>query len=677
MSLSWYWFVLVRCCLRFASNSELAFPLVIHNKTSMKKSSFKPSSLNGLLLSLTLISGCAVHPVPARSDTAPATAATPEKKLIWHGWGTPSAQDIRDNWREFDKLPFDGFSVVVPVDSSKPVTGDGSSQNRLGWNIFKNTPLKIEQFRPAIADIKTAQWKHINSLFLPVATSSFGQDENLNWFDDARWKTINNNWQVLFTIAKDAGMKGILFDPEHYDYSNVGAELFSYQDHRAKRADKSFAEYNVIAKRRGRELMQSVSTIYPDATMFCIYAYDLALYDAQLGKTGANGRYALLPAFLDGMLEGANPRTQWTDGWEFAYGYKQRAQFLEGYHSVRNKAAQFAGNPDLYAQKMRAGFGLMMDYNSNKNWSATDITHNHFSPAEWKNSVEQALRVSDEYVWIYTQAPTFYPRRDMPDAYFQATVDGRAASLKPEPVYLNAPIDNKKTATTTPATQPVASPATPANIVAASDPPSGPNLVSDADFEATRVVKDSNQPVGWYLQSWDKSVEEDDPAWLNGSAIVEGPAHSGKSSYKFVVSDKVYAKYGEGATARTVYRMGAIKSKNIPVNTGDKLAFSFWYKANDMKGAGDFVVQFHKTGTNEKMEQPIANGSRVQFNETRVWRELGPDPKITGDENGWRKVEVRNLLVPNGYKVAQLVLKIQGTQPGDYMYVDDVSLARE
>jgi hypothetical protein len=628
----------------------------------MKKLTFKPSLFHIFLLGSIALCGCASTPSPAHSDEA-----APKKKLIWHGWGAPSARDVREHWRELDKLPLDGFSVVLPVDPNKPVTGDGSSQNRLGWNVFGAKPLHIENFRTSIDDLKSAQWKNISAIFLPVASSSQGQDQGLSWFDDARWKTINDNWRVLFTIAKESGCKGILFDPEHYDYK---PELFNYQHHFEVRDKRSFEEYSAVAKRRGRELMQSVKDVYPDATMFCIFAYDLALYDAQQGKTGAAGRYALLPSFLDGMLEGADPRTKWLDGWEFAYGYKQRAQFLEAYHSIHSKAAQYAGDRDLYAEKMRAGFGLMLDYNSNRKWSADDISHNHFSPADWKNAVEQALRVSDEYVWIYTQAPNFFPRQNLPESYLQATAEGRAAAQRPQSVYLNAPVDNQpaKPAATAPA-----QPAAPAKVVAASTPPSGPNLLSDASFEETRLVQDSKQPVGWYLQSWDKPVEEDDPVWLNGSGIVSEQAHSGKNSYKFVVSDKVYAKYG----ANTVYRMGAIKSKNIPVAAGDKLAFSFWYNAADMKGTGDFVVQFHKTGTTEKIENPIANGSRVQFDATRAWREIGPDAHITAQANGWNKVEVRNIPVPDGYKVAEVMLKILGTHSGDYLYLDDVALARE
>jgi hypothetical protein len=629
----------------------------------MKNSTLKSSALKAVLLTSLALCGCASTPVPAQE-------AAPTKKLIWHGWGIPSANDVRGNWREFDKMPLDGFSVVIPIDPTKPVTGDGSSGNRLSWNVFGDKAFKIEQFRASIDDLKAAQWKNINAIFLPVSPSSYAQDQNLSWFDDARWKTINNNWQVLFTIAKQSGCKGVLFDPEAYDYSHLGAELFSYQDHRAKRANKPFEEYSRVARRRGRELMQSVKEIYPDAAMFCIFAYDLALYDAQLGKTGENGRYALLPSFLDGMLEGADSRTQWLDGWEFAYGYKTRAQFLEGYHSVRNKSAQYSGVPDLYAAKMRAGFGLMMDYNSWQKWSATDISHNHFSPTEWKNSVEQALRVSDEYVWIYTHAPNFITKENLPDAYLQATKDGRAAAQKPQKVYLNAPVDNQKPVAKTDAP---AAPQPATKIAATSTPPTGTNLLEDAGFEEARDLQGSKQPVGWYLQSWDKSVEADDAVWQNGSGIVSDRAHSGKNAYKFTVSDKLYAKYGEN----TVYRMGAIKSKNLPVTAGEKLAFSFWYQASDMKGTGDFVVQLHKTGTTEKIDQPILPIARVQFNETRAWRELGPDAKITAQENGWNKVEVRNIAVPVGYKVAQLVLKIQGKTPGDYLYLDDVALARE
>lgn len=589
-----------------------------------------------------------------------AQESAPRKKLIWYGWNMPLSYEIPKLWPEIDKLPLDGLVIDVPVDPSKPARGNNTTGNRLGWSIFDPTPLKIENFKNQIADLKTAKWKNISAPFLTSAAASFGQDKELSWFDDARWATITNNWRTLATIAREGGCRGIMFDPEHYDYASVGAELFNYEGHRAKRANKSFAEYQAKVRQRGRQLMEAVQDVYPDMTMLCFYAYDLALYDDQnQRKKPEDGRYSLLSSFLDGMLEGSHPRTKWTDSWEFAYGYKQRTQFLEAYHSVRQKAMYYSKVPELYAAKMRAGFGLMMDYNYIDKWSTDDIARNHFSPSEWQNAVRQALDISDEYVIVYTQGPNFLNNDKLPAAYLQATIKGRQLAQESlVPPLFSVPVEWQETASPKPAS---ASPQVPAT-----------SLLAGGDFEAVRAVQETRQPTGWFVQDWEKSVEDDLPSLLNDSGLTTEVAHSGKQSYKFIVTDEVYAKFGPN----TVYRMGRLKSKNVPVQAGEKLALSFWYKADDMKGIGDMVVQFHKTGAPTTEEQAIAGGSRVQFDTARAWRELGPQARITAEADGWHKVEVPGIVVPEGYRVAQVVVHILGTKPGDYLYLDDVALTR-
>jgi hypothetical protein len=171
--------------------------------------------------------------------------------------------------------------------------------------------------------------------------------------------------------------------------------------------------------------------------MFCIFAYDIAWMDHANGRAlgDPNSRYALLPAFMDGMLEGANPRTKWVDAWEFAYTYKERQQFLEAYHTVTNKIPLYdvTAVPDLYRSKMRVGFGLMLDYlygpEGRLPWNTTDLSKNYFSPSEFGRSVQTALNVSDEYVWVYSERVGFFPPRGLPPAYLEAI---RAAHPKAE-----------------------------------------------------------------------------------------------------------------------------------------------------------------------------------------------------------------------------------------------------
>jgi len=59
--------------------------------------------------------------------------------------------------------------------------------------------------------------------------------------------------------------------------------------------------------------------------------------------------------------------------------------------------------PDRYREKVKAGFGLWLDYRR-------QLTH--FTPEEFQQALHSAWRSSDGYVWIYTEGPRFFPLRD-------------------------------------------------------------------------------------------------------------------------------------------------------------------------------------------------------------------------------------------------------------------------
>jgi len=290
----------------------------------------------------------------------------------------------------------------------------------LAWNLFGPKALKLDDFRPAIADLKAAKWQRFTDNFLPACICSSGQDFGFHWFDDARWKTILNNWRLLVTIAKEGGCKGIILDPEHY-----GAYFFHYPSMR-ERLDKSFAEYQAKVRERGRELMKVTRAIFPDITILMFWAHSyLPIHPTERQKPLEQNAYGLLPAFVDGMMEAADERAQFVDLCEFAYGYKRREQFLEAYHSIVHKAMRFSLLPELYRRRIRVGFGLWLDYGGGKRWDVRDFSKNYFSPDEFRQSLQWALEISDGYVWIYSHQPRFFPPSDLPDAYLQAIKEAR------------------------------------------------------------------------------------------------------------------------------------------------------------------------------------------------------------------------------------------------------------
>jgi len=63
-----------------------------------------------------------------------------------------------------------------------------------------------------------------------------------------------------------------------------------------------------------------------------------------------------------------------------------------------------------------------MDNNSDKKpWNTEDFSKNYYMPEQFESSVYEALKVSDEYVWIYTEQPRWWTEKGqsvkLPAAY--------------------------------------------------------------------------------------------------------------------------------------------------------------------------------------------------------------------------------------------------------------------
>lgn len=347
-----------------------------------------------------------------------------EKKVIYHGWNTRDSAYVAEHWAEMEQMPFDGTAIGIALDRSKPTIGDGSTANLLGWQVFGPTPVQLDAFQQAIADLQKPAWTRFTDNFLPLAIASRDQDHGLSWFDDERWATIENNWRVLLTIARDGGCRGLLLDPEHYDYE---CELFSYQNHRALRGDRSFEDYTAQARSRGRQLGAAMRELFPDITVGLLYGYALAAREVRADRPLRATRYALLPAFLDGLLEASAPDAKFVDLWEFGHRYRTREQFRKGRAEIKNGALAVSSNPEAYRAALTPGMSLRIDFNPPRtDWQTQYLQRNFFSPNRFERALRGALDVSDRYVWIYSEeGPEFFPRARLPRPYLKAMRNAR------------------------------------------------------------------------------------------------------------------------------------------------------------------------------------------------------------------------------------------------------------
>jgi hypothetical protein len=345
----------------------------------------------------------------SRCVQTPATPATPtpipsapqakDKKLIYYGWGSPDTLYIRDHWRQMEEMPFDGVGIVVPVDRRAWQQGKRDTHNQLAWQIMGKRAFRIEDFRDSIGDLKTAKWRKFTDNFLPVILSAEQSTIGLNWFDDARWRTVANNFEVVSRMAAEIGAKGLIFDPEHYNY-----DLFSYSAQR-RQQDKPIEEYKKIARQRGREVAKAITGSLPRVAILSLYSYTYPLRHT-LQKTP----YILLPAFYDGLLEALPSGATLIDGFEPAYGFKEARQFEAAYREIQ-QAVKISEVPDHYRTKAKAGFGLWIDNQNNPKY---------FTPENFQQVVRAALAKSDRYVWIYSQTVRFFPPSGIEPAYIKA-----------------------------------------------------------------------------------------------------------------------------------------------------------------------------------------------------------------------------------------------------------------
>lgn len=345
---------------------------------------------------------------------ASASAAPASRKLIEFGWDEPDTAFLRAHIEEMARTPFDG--CVFHVDYPKPAGGRGS----FTWECWGTNAFTEADLRGAFADLKATRFGRFNHNFLRFNTTP----AKLDWFDDHT--AVLANARLAARLARAGKCPGILFDIEQYD-----GPLFDYRKQRDAKT-KGWECYAAQVRQRGREVMQAFQQEYPGLTVFLTFGYCLPWLESYAGKGSlADVHYGLLAPFVDGLVEAADGRTRLVDGHESSYGYKKPEQFAAAYRSMTQELLPIVRDPEKYRRVFSFGFGLWLDQDWRRNgWNAEDVSKNYFTPDTWEASVREALRVADEYVWIYSETPRWWSAEGkpvkLPDAYVEALRRARA-----------------------------------------------------------------------------------------------------------------------------------------------------------------------------------------------------------------------------------------------------------
>jgi hypothetical protein len=321
------------------------------------------------------------------------------KRLIATGWDHPDTGRLRQNLDAMQRRPFDGTVVEV--------TGQAEGKPRRLRGAFAADPWQRKWFQAAIDDLRATHPQQLRDNFVLIGANP----GNVDWFDDAGWRQIVDHWRIAAWIARQGGVKGILFDPEPYSPPWVP---FRY-DTQPQRDKHTFDEYYAKARQRGREIMQAVAAEYPDLTLFCYFMNSIcapATGQADPRRVLRTLHYGLYPALIDGWLDVAPPAVTFVDGCESAYLFNSTAQFLEAGLLMRGACQELVSpeNRAKYRAQVQVGFGIYLDAYWNPkptNWYIDGLGGPRVN--RLSANVEDALRVADQYVWIYGEKFRWWP----------------------------------------------------------------------------------------------------------------------------------------------------------------------------------------------------------------------------------------------------------------------------
>lgn len=337
--------------------------------------------------------------------SASLSAQTASKKLISAGWDMPNTQRLRDNLALMEKQAFDG--VMVQID------GVDDEGKKVSLNqAFSGRAMKLEWFAQAVdelveVDKKATKLRH-NFLFTGPNPG------NVDWFDDAGWQNIIQHYRVAATVARDGHLQGILFDPEPY---HKEYRPFSYPS-LENLEQHSYADYVEKARQRGREMIAAIAEVKSDLTIFTYFMNSIhrAILDEselRIFRSLEDSKYGLFSAFIDGWLDVAPPQMILVDGAEFAYMANSEMDFLRISELIRHKSLRFVApeNRARYRAQVQVGYGLYLDGVAGlSKWKNYHLdTGARTAVQNLAKNTSDALRLADEYVWIYGEKYRWWP----------------------------------------------------------------------------------------------------------------------------------------------------------------------------------------------------------------------------------------------------------------------------
>lgn len=248
------------------------------------------------------------------------------------------------------------------------------------------------------------KYPRLKESFLLTWITPSGKENRISWTDDAAWARFGDNLAVLARLAKKAGLKGLMLDPEEYS----GALQYLYT---AAEKDISFEECTRLARQRGREVFSRAFREFPDGVYFFLWTIEHHVR-AFTGRAVTNPKGIsddsgeLLAYFYNGMFDVMPPTVRFVDGAEHYSLTSTKDMYWKGALNQLVGARAFVApeNWAKYRGQLLVGNTHYLDMfsqlaNPRSWWYHGPVNGSRLE--HFRRNLVQSLQVADEYVWIY------------------------------------------------------------------------------------------------------------------------------------------------------------------------------------------------------------------------------------------------------------------------------------
>ncbi len=327
-------------------------------------------------------------------NQASSVIKTPTKKIIEFGWDKPLPNQLTS--AKLEQSIFDG--VVF--------------RSSVGDKIIVPEVLPAQDFDLDIAALKKINSSKLANSFYLINVNSDVWD----WFDDSSWAAAEQNLFEHARVAKQGGLRGIMFDPEVYQF-----DLWAYASQPQKSAH-NFGDFETQMRKRGAQTMRAFERAYPGITILSLYSFGAfeipanATYQTAHASLETDGSLGLYAAFSEGMLEAATDKAILIDGNENSYYHLHPDDFDAARVRALTDAQVFVAPAlrDKFARQFKFSSAMFLDGTMNFFDSARFFGYYLQNDTERRNliahNIYHGLRSSDEFVWVYSETPNWWTR---------------------------------------------------------------------------------------------------------------------------------------------------------------------------------------------------------------------------------------------------------------------------